>query len=370
MPDISINALLRYCVDINASDLHVTSGYPAQLRIDGYLKSINAESVLSQETVHTLVYSSLREEEIERLEHEGQVDFAYGVEGLGRFRGNAFYFSHGLLAAVYRNIPPAPPSLDELGIPSIVKDIIKKSRGLILVTGPTGSGKSTTLASIIQEINSERPLHIITIEDPIEYVYENIKASIHQRQIGIDTPSFASAMRHALRQDPDVILVGELRDLETISMALTAAETGHLVFATLHTTGAVNTVDRMIDVFPGEQQQQVRIQLAQILEAVISQLLIPKKDGGRVLATEIMLGNPAIRNLIREKRTHQICTNMQMSSNIGMQTLNMSLINLVKSGDIDIEDALAVSMDTEELCQLLSSLGMQAVSDKRNNKRA
>ena len=353
---MTINELLRLCVERNASDLHLSSGYPALLRVDGSLQAAFKNSSLTQEEIHELVYATLREEDIGHLEHEGQVDFAYGIDKVGRFRGNAFYFCHGLLGAIYRHIPPSPPTLEELGMPSIIKELTKKTRGLILVTGPTGSGKSTTLASMIHEINRERPLHILTIEDPIEYMHANIRACIHQRQIGIDTPSFSSAMRHALRQDPDVILVGEMRDLETISMALTAAETGHLVLATLHTTGAVNSIDRVIDVFPGEQQQQVRIQLSQILEAVISQLLLPKQGGGRVLAMEIMLGNPAIKNLIREKKTHQIGTNIQMSSQIGMQSLSMSLVSLVRAGNIDLDTALSASMDQDELRQILAAL--------------
>lgn len=365
---MTINELLHLCVEKKASDLHLSSGHPIQFRVDGDLQSLYKDSLLSHEDVRELVYTTLREDDVERLEHEGQVDFAYGIEGLGRFRGNAFYFCHGLLGAIYRHIPPAPPSVEQLGLPPIIKELTKRSRGLILVTGPTGSGKSTTLASMIYEINKERPLHILTIEDPIEYLHTNIRASIHQRQIGIDTPSFASAMRHALRQDPDVILVGEMRDLETISMALTAAETGHLVLATLHTTGAVNSIDRIIDVFPGEQQQQVRIQLSQILEAVISQLLLPKQGGGRMLAMEIMLGNPAIKNLIREKKTHQIGTNIQMSSQIGMQSLNMSLASLIRAGDIDLDTALSASMDQDELRQILAALENK-ISDKRTVSR-
>lgn len=351
----SIDEILAYCVKEKASDLHLSTGSSIQLRKDGSIVFASG-TPLDRSTVQKLVYSTLREEEIERLEQEGQIDFAYGIEDVGRFRGNAFYFSHGLLAVVYRNIPPNPPTMDEIGLPSSLKELTKKSRGLVLLTGPTGSGKSTTLASMIQEINISRSLHIITLEDPIEYTYVNEKSSIHQRQIGIDTPSFASAMRHALRQDPDVILVGEMRDLETISMALTAAETGHLVLATLHTTGAVNSVDRVIDVFPAEQQQQVRIQLSQILEAVISQLLLPKTGGGLVLALEIMFGNAAIKNLIRERKTHQISANIQMSAQSGMQSLNMSMLNLVKTGQLEQDIAIAISLDPDELRQMLATV--------------
>ncbi len=348
---MTLEELLRAMVERNASDLHLAVGSPPTYRIHGDLVATEA-APLSPEALQEMVYSIFSQEQRERFERQKELDFSYSIAGMSRYRGNAL-FQRGTMGAVFRAIPSRPRTLDELGFPQILREFCKKPRGLILVTGPTGSGKSTTLAAMIEYINGLDSVHIVTIEDPIEFLYKNKKAIIRQRELGQDTHSFAEALRHVLRQDPDVILVGEMRALETIALAVTAAETGHLVFATLHTSGAASTVDRIVDVFPPHQQQQIRIQLAGILEGVISQTLIPTADGnGRVCAMEIMIGTHAIRNLVREGKSHQIMSAIQSSGGAGMITLDAALKQLVVAGKVSFEDALTKASNTEEFVRL------------------
>ena len=328
---VAIEELLRVLVENNGSDLHISNALPPCMRVDGKLKRMDYPP-FTPEQVEELLFPMLSNEQRRHLEQEWELDFSYGVEGLSRFRVN-FYKDKGNYAAAFRTITSTVPSFDQLGLPDIVRTTAEKPRGLILVTGPTGSGKSTTLAAMIDYINSTRAEHILTIEDPIEFVHTSKTSIIHQRELGMDTRSFANALKSALREDPDIILVGEMRDHETISLALTAAETGHLVFGTLHTSSASQTVDRIIDVFPEGQQQQIRVQLANSLVAVFAQTLLPKvqPDGvkkGRVMAQEIMLVIPAISNLIRESKAAQIYSTIQMNQGLGMQTLEMALANL------------------------------------------
>lgn len=339
--DIKFDArdLLSITSERRASDLHLTPNSPPVLRIDGKLTPIDSFDALTPGQVQNLVEQLMDEEQIQRLNKLGEVDFSCGIPGTGRFRCHA-YKQRGTVALAARLIPDTVIPLEELGLPPVVKELCTRTDGLILVTGPTGSGKTTTLATMIDEINQRRSCVIITLEDPIEYLHKHKKSVINQREIGSDTRSFAGALRAALRADPDVILVGEMRDLETIQIAITAAETGHLVLSTLHTRSAAESVDRIIDVFPPHQQQQVRLQLASVLQAVISQRLIPRLDGeGRVPAVEIMLGTVAIRNLIREGKTHQIPAVIETGSRYGMQTFEASLNSLVERGLIDPEEA-------------------------------
>src|SRR5499427_2249242 len=316
-------------VEKGASDLHITTGSPPQLRIDGQLVPLKTAPLTPVETKQ-ICYSILTDSQKHKFEEENELDLSFGVKGLSRFRANIF-MQRGAVAGAFRSIPFKILSFQELGLPPVVSELAKKPRGLILVTGPTGSGKSTTLASIIDKINTDRHEHIMTVEDPIEYLHPHKNCLVNQREIGADTRSFKTALKYILRQDPDVVLVGEMRDLETIEAALVIAETGHLVFATLHTNSAVQTINRVIDVFPPYQQPQVRAQLSVVLEGVISQQLIPRMDGkGRVLACEIMIPNPAIRNLIREDKVHQIYSSMQVGqTKFGMQTFNQSLASLL-----------------------------------------
>lgn len=351
-----IEELLELATYKKASDLHISAGLPPVIRVDGRLIRVD-QQVLSPDDVESLVFPMLSNEQRRRLEQEWELDFSYGVQGLSRFRVN-IYKDKGSYAAAFRTINTVAPSFDTLGLPDIVKKISDRPRGLVLVTGPTGSGKSTTLATMIDYINSTRAEHILTIEDPIEFVHKSKKSIIHQRELGQDTRSFSNALRSALREDPDVILVGEMRDLETIKLAITAAETGHLVFGTLHTSSASQTIDRIVDVFPEGQQQQIRIQLSTSLVAVLSQTLLPRlmPDGskqGRILAQEILLVNPAIANLIREAKTAQIYSTIQTNQGSGMQTLEMALKDLCKQKMITIEDALSKSARPEELKRLL-----------------
>lgn len=352
-----IEELLELVVSQKGSDLHISAGLPPVLRIDGKLQRTDAPP-LSPDDVETLLFPMLSNEQRRRLEQEWELDFSYGIQGLSRFRVN-FYKDKGNYAAAFRVIESIVPSFDKLGLPDIVRRTAEKPRGLILVTGPTGSGKSTTLASMIDYINNNKTEHILTIEDPIEFVHTSKKSIVHQRELGQDTRSFQNALKSALREDPDIILVGEMRDLDTISLALTAAETGHLVFGTLHTSSASQTIDRIIDVFPEGQQQQIRIQLSNSLVAVFSQTLLPKlqPDGskkGRVMAQEIMLVNPAIANLIRESKAAQIYSTIQMSTGMGMQTLEMALKTLYQQKLISLEDAMSRSSRPEELRRLLN----------------
>lgn len=329
-----------------ASDIHVSVGRPITFRINGELREVD-DKVLSPEEAKALVYDALTDNQRERLEENGEIDSSYSSPGIGRYRINAFK-QRGSYGMVLRIIPLEIPSMEDLLLPNKVEDLARLKRGLILVTGPTGSGKSTTLASMIDLINREKKYHILTLEDPIEYLHRHNRSIVNQREIGTDSKSFAKALRAALRQDPDVILVGEMRDLETISIALTAAETGHLVLSTLHTSGAAKTIDRIIDVFPPHQQQQVRIQLSSVLQGIISQQLIPKiNDRGRVAAFELLIATPAIRNLIREDKIHQVDTAIQTGMGFGMQTMDNAIIKLYKGGYISKDVALNSSINME-----------------------
>lgn len=348
-----IDDLLNQAVKFKASDVHLTVGKPPVFRINGDLQPQQSYGILLPDHTEGLVKEILDEEKFKILAHNGELDFAYSVHGLGRFRVNAFY-QRGTISMVLRLINSKVPSLEELNLPVALVDLTKKNKGLVLVTGPTGSGKSTTLAAMVDRINSERSCHIITLEDPIEYMHLHKKSIVNQREIGSDSKSFATALRAALRQDPDVILVGEMRDLETIATALTAAETGHLVFATLHTGSAAQTIDRIIDVFPPHQQHQVRVQLAETLQGIISQQLLPRVDRpGRVAAVEVLIATPAVRNLIREGKTHQIYSSIQTGMKYGMQTMDMALKNLYQAGIIEREEVYLRGSDPANLNVML-----------------
>lgn len=352
--------LLTIMLEKGASDLHITVGTPPRLRIDGRLVALDQPPLSPQDT-KALCYSVLTDAQKRRFEENNELDLSFGISGLSRFRAN-IYMQRGAVAGVFRAIPFKIRSFSELGLPEIINELIKKPQGLILVTGPTGCGKSTTLAAMIDKINSERNGHIITIEDPIEYIHQHKRCLINQREVGSDTFSFKSALRYVLRQDPDVILIGEMRDLETIQAALTVSETGHLTLATLHTNSAVQTINRIVDVFPSHQQEQIRLQLSFVLEGIIAQQLIPKKDGqGRVLALELLVPNPAIRNLIREDKIHQIYSMMQTGqAKFGMQTMNQSLYELYSKGLISYENAIRSSYLPEELIQMIQR-GVSAI---------
>src|SRR5512136_437266 len=356
---VNLHQLLKELVERGGSDLHITTNSPPQIRIDGKLTPMNEPPLTAVETKQ-LCYSVLTDAQKHRFEEENELDLSFGVKGLSRFRGNVFV-QRGAVAGVFRVIPYKILTFEELGLPPIVRELAVKPRGLILVTGPTGSGKSTTLASIIDKINTDRHDHIVTIEDPIEYLHPHKGCLVNQREVGADTKSFKHALKYVLRQDPDVSLIGELRDIETIEAALTLAETGHLCFATLHTNSCVQTINRIIDVFPPYQQTQVRTQLSFVLEGVLSQTLIPRVGGtGRVLALEGRVPNPAIRNLIREDKIHEIYSQMQVGQErFGMQTMNQSLISLVSRRLISLEDALGRSSDPDEFKQMMSTGGMQ-----------
>ncbi len=353
----NLHDMLKELIERGGSDLHITTNSPPQVRVDGKLVSLDMPPLNPVETKQ-LCYSVLTETQKHRFEEDNELDLSFGVKGLSRFRSNIFV-QRGAVAGVFRTIPFKILTFDELGLPPVVADLAYKPRGLVLVTGPTGSGKSTTLASIIDKINSERHDHIVTIEDPIEYLHPHKNCLVNQREVGSDTKSFKHALKYVLRQDPDVVLVGEMRDLETIEAALTLAETGHLCFATLHTNSCVQTINRIVDVFPPYQQTQIRAQLSFSLEGVISQTLIPRASGkGRALALEIMIPNPAIRNLIREDKLHQIYSQMQVGQDkFGMQTMNQSLFNLHQKRLISLDDALGRSTDPDELKQMLGMTG-------------
>jgi twitching motility protein PilT len=356
----SVDALLERLVAVGASDLHLTVGALPAARVRGHLVPLDEFEVLEPESIRLLLYRILTTEQQKRLELDRQIDLSYGVPGLARFRINVF-LQREALAAVFRVIPDKLKSISELGLPEGVANLTRLPRGLVLVTGPTGSGKSTTLAAMIDEINLSRHDHIITIEDPIEFLHPHKGCVVNQREIGSDATSFAAALRAALRQDPDVILLGEMRDLETISTALTAAETGHLVFGTLHTQSAAGTIDRMIDVFPPEQQEQVRAMIAGSLQGVVTQTLLPTLDGeGRVAALEIMIPDDAIRNLIRQAKVEQIYTYMQTGSRSGMLTMEQSLAELCRSNTISVDEALGRSSRRGELSALLNRMGIDA----------
>ncbi|KAF0221890.1 MAG: twitching motility protein [Geobacteraceae bacterium] len=354
----NLHQLLKELVDRGGSDLHITTNTPPQIRINGKLTPMDLPPLTPVDTKQ-LCYSVLTDAQKHKYEEENELDLSFGVKGLSRFRGNVFV-QRGAVAGVFRVIPYKILTFEELGLPPVVRELAAKPRGLVLVTGPTGSGKSTTLASIIDKINTDRRDHIVTIEDPIEYLHPHKGCLVNQREVGADTRSFKNALKYVLRQDPDVVLIGELRDLETIEAALTLAETGHLCFATLHTNSCAQTMNRIIDVFPPYQQTQVRTQLSFVLEGVLSQTLIPRADGqGRVLALEVMVPNAAIRNLIREDKVHQIYSQMQVGQEkFGMQTLNQSLFNLFVKRFISLEEAMGRSTEPDELKQMIASGGM------------
>jgi twitching motility protein PilT len=348
-----LDDLLRMMIDVGGSDLHINVGSPPGIRLRGDIVPCEGMRPLSPKDTQEMILSMLSEEQRKRFETELELDFAYSIPGLSRFRANVLQ-QRNSMGAVFRVIPLRIPTIQELQLPKVCKYLAERPRGLVLVTGPTGSGKSTTLAAMIDHINETRPVHIITLEDPIEFMHRNKRAYVNQREIGEDTHSFASALKRVLRQDPDVILVGEMRDLETISAAITAAETGHLVLATLHTTGGPETIDRVIDVFPPHQQQQVRMQLSATLEGVLSQVLLRSTDGkSRVMAMEIMLGVPAISNLIREGKTHQMPTIIQGGASAGMQTLDQALKALLQSGKITFEEAIGKAKEPRELAAMM-----------------
>ncbi len=356
---LSVDALLEQAVKLEASDMHLTAGVKPVIRRRGHIEPLEDFPKLNPDLIRQLIYRITTTEQQKNLELGRQLDFAYGIRGLARFRVNT-YFQRGSLAAAFRTIPTKIKTLEELSLPGSLHDLAKFPRGLVLVTGPTGSGKSTTLASIIDEINATRPDHIITIEDPIEFLHDHKLCIVNQREVGEDAVGFADALRGALRQDPDVILLGEMRDLETISTALTAAETGHLVFGTLHTQSAPSTIDRIIDVFPAEQQAQVRMQLANTLQGIVTQTLIPTLDGhGRAAALEILFLDDAIRNLIRQGKIEQVYSYMQTGGRRGMQTMEQSLTELVQKNLISVSEAVTRSSRPDSLVSALERAGIQ-----------
>lgn len=349
---MNIKELLQLTIDKNASDLHLLVGSPPIVRIDGELMSVPNESFLSPEIVESMLKEVMTAEQLERLLVNKEIDFSLPFSDRGRFRVNA-YTQKKSLAAAFRLIPTAIPTIDALGLPQVLHTFTSLKQGLILVTGPTGHGKSTSLAAILEEVNATRAAHIVTVEDPVEFVFNPKKSIVSQREMNNDTHSWSIALRSVLREDPDVVLIGEMRDHETISSALTIAETGHLVFATLHTNSAAQTIDRIVDVFPEEQQGQVKLQLSNVLEAVISQRLIPGVSGGRVVAHELMFATNAIKTAVREGKTHQIDSIIQTSSEVGMNTIETSLAELVREGKITVETARAYALRPEHLARLI-----------------
>lgn len=349
-----IEILLEEVIKKKASDLHLQVSLPPMLRVDGALMPVTGTEPLTEETLETLVFAILDEDQKQILLKDKEFDFSFAFGDLGRFRVNAFH-ERGNLAAALRLIPNDILSIEQLGLPPIVNKFADYPRGLVLVTGPTGSGKSTSLAAMVNKINHERATHIVTIEDPIEFTHKSIKSVIVQREVHYDTYSFSAALRSSLRQDPDVVLIGEMRDLETISSAITIAETGHLVFATLHTNSAAQSIDRMIDVFPPHQQPQIRSQLANILMAICSQRLIPSIGGGRVAAAEILVATPAVRNIIREGKSHQLEAVIQTGAEFGMQSMDKTLVSLIHNGTITYEEARNYAVDLDELDRLMRS---------------
>lgn len=343
---MTIEELLITAKENKASDVHITVGLPPKMRINGILVDMDYPRLLPPDT-EAVISTMMSDKRLQQFEELGEIDFSYSIPQIGRYRVNVFH-QRGSMAASIRLVSTKIPLPEELGIPKSVVDLYQKKRGLVLVTGPTGSGKSTTLASIIDRINSMREVHVITLEDPIEYLHNHKKAMVNQREVGLDTHSYSNALRAALREDPDVILVGEMRDLETISTAITAAETGHLVLSTLHTIGAASTIDRIVDVFPPHQQQQIRVQLSMVLESVISQQLIPTADKkSRVAAFEVMHSTPAIKNLIREAKSPQINSTIQTSKKLGMQTMDDAIFDLYMKGDVDKENAVSYAQDSQ-----------------------
>jgi twitching motility protein PilT len=354
-PETLIPDLLDLVLERGASDLHLTAGSPPVLRLLGDLVRLDDYPALTPQTLRTMIYAIISQRQRERLEQDLELDMSYSVPGKARFRVNV-YFQRDSIGAAFRLIPFEIKSLQDLGLPAVVQEFARLPRGFVLVTGPTGSGKSTTLASLVDIVNVERACHIMTVEDPIEFLHRHKRSIVNQRELGADTHSFTEALKHVLRQDPDVILVGEMRDLETIQTAITAAETGHLVFATLHTQDAPQTIDRIIDVFPPHQQQQIRVQLSTTLQGVVTQQLLQTADGrGRVAASEVLIATPAVRHLIREGKVHQIYSVMQAGGRFGMQTMDASLARLVKAGKITQHLAVERAHDPEELNRLLRS---------------
>jgi twitching motility protein PilT len=348
-------AVLTRMVEVRASDVHLTPGFPPAIRVRGRITPMEGYPPLSPQETREIIYSILNDSQRKRFENEQQLDFAYSIPKVARFRVNC-YFQRGSISAAFRLIPHEIRSLESLGLPLVLEEFARKPRGFVLFTGPTGSGKTTSLAAMIDMINGEREEHILTIEDPIEFLHSHKKCIVNQREIGADATDFSIALKAALREDPDVILVGEMRDLETISTALTAAETGHLVFATLHTQSTAQTVDRIIDVFPGEQQHQVRMQLSVALQGIVTQQLLPTADGSaRIVACEVLVPTPAVRNLIREGKTHQIYSALQTSGAVGMQTMDSHLAQLVRMGKITRSLAEQRASVPEELRRLLGS---------------
>ncbi|MEO5690625.1 MAG: type IV pilus twitching motility protein PilT [Candidatus Saccharimonadales bacterium] len=351
-PELRIELLLEDVIRKRASDLHIQIGLPPMLRIDGSLTPVPGFNALNSEELEKLVFAILDEDQQQILIKDKEFDFSFAFGDLGRFRVNAFH-ERGNLAAALRLIPNEIKTITELGMPNIVNNFAAYPRGLVLVTGPTGSGKSTTLAALLDKINTEKSHHIITIEDPIEFTHKSKKSVVVQREVHYDTYSFSAALRSSLRQDPDVVLIGEMRDLETISAAITIAETGHLVFATLHTNSAAQSIDRMVDVFPPHQQPQIRAQLSNILMAICSQRLVPSIGGGRVVASEILVATPAVRNIIREGKSHQLDAVIQTGADQGMQSMDRTLVNLVQAGTITIEEARNYAVDLSEFERMM-----------------
>ena len=363
---VNLRALLEEMIERDASDLHITAGERAKLRVDGDITNSELEYVLTPKDTLQLAYSVLTENQKKRFEMEDELDFSFGIQNLARFRGNCFK-QRGCVSMVIRQIPFNIRSFTDLGLPGVIAKMAEKPRGLVLVTGPTGSGKSTTLAAMIDKINRERKGHIITVEDPIEFIHRHQGCIVNQREVGTDTKSFANALKYALREDPDTILIGEMRDLETIQAALTIAETGHLAFATLHTNSAAEAINRIIDVFPSHQQSQVRAQLAFVLEGIITQTLLPRARGrGRCMAAEILVITPAMRALIRDDKVHQIYSLMQSGKKYGMQTLNDALYQLYLSREVTDEECLRVSSDPNEFLRMI---GRSAADEESDGKR-
>lgn len=363
---VNLRALLEEMIERGASDLHITANECPKLRIDGAITSSRVDTILSAKDTMQLAYSVLTENQKKRFELDDELDFSFGIQNLARFRGNVFR-QRGCVAIVMRQIPFSIKTFQELRLPPVIAQMAEKPRGLVLVTGPTGSGKSTTLAAMIDKINRERHGHIITIEDPIEFIHKHQRCIVNQREVGSDTKSFQASLKYALRQDPDVILIGELRDLETIQAALTIAETGHLALATLHTNSAAEAINRIIDVFPSHQQPQVRAQLAFVLEGIITQTLLPKKGGrGRAMAAEILVVTPAVRALIRDDKIHQIYSAMQAGKKFGMQTLSDALYQLYMAREVDEEDCLRVASDPNEFLRLIGKSPTDGDADAKS----
>ena len=364
---LNLRTLLEEMIERDASDLHITAGERPKMRIDGDIVNSKNDYVLSPKDTLQIAYSVLTELQKKRFEMEDELDFSFGIQGLARFRGNCFK-QRGCVSMVMRQIPITIKTFSDLKLPPVIARMAEKPRGLVLVTGPTGSGKSTTLAAMIDKINRERKGHIITVEDPIEFIHRHQGCIINQREVGTDTKSFANALKYALREDPDVLLIGEMRDLETIQAALTIAETGHLAFATLHTNSAAEAVNRIIDVFPAHQQSQVRAQLAFVLEGIITQTLLPRRSGrGRVMAAEILVVTPAIRSLIRDDKVHQIYSSMQSGKKHGMQTMNDALYQLYMAREVDEEECVRVSGDPVEFYRLIGKTMVEGDTAPREN---